>query len=94
MLDLHTAEHGYTEVNTPALVKDDALFGTAQLPKFAEDLFKVDGGFWLIPTAEVTLTNMVAGRILDARPTCRCASPPLRSASAPRPGPPARTRAA
>jgi len=66
MLDLHTAEHGYTEVNTPALVKDDALFGTAQLPKFAEDLFKVDGGFWLIPTAEVTLTNMVAGRILEA----------------------------
>jgi len=65
MLDLHTAEHGYTEVNTPALVRDEALFGTAQLPKFSEDLFKVDGGFWLIPTAEVTLTNMVGGRILD-----------------------------
>ncbi|WP_299442876.1 serine--tRNA ligase [uncultured Rhodospira sp.] len=65
MLDLHTSEHGYTEVNTPALVRDDALFGTAQLPKFAEDLFKVDGGFWLIPTAEVTLTNMVGGQILD-----------------------------
>jgi seryl-tRNA synthetase len=65
MLDLHTAEHGYTEVNTPALVRDDPLFGTAQLPKFGEDLFKVDGGFWLIPTAEVTLTNMVGGQILD-----------------------------
>ncbi|SDD65925.1 serine--tRNA ligase [Rhodospira trueperi] len=65
MLDLHTSEHGYTEINTPALVRDEALFGTAQLPKFAEDLFKVDGGFWLIPTAEVTLTNMVGGQILD-----------------------------
>jgi seryl-tRNA synthetase len=65
MLDLHTSEHGYTEVNTPALVRDEPLFGTAQLPKFAEDLFRVDGGFWLIPTAEVTLTNMVGGRILD-----------------------------
>ncbi|MQX35571.1 serine--tRNA ligase [Roseospira navarrensis] len=65
MLDLHTTGHGYQEVNTPALVRDDPLFGTAQLPKFGEDLFKVDGGFWLIPTAEVTLTNMVAGRILD-----------------------------
>jgi len=65
MLDLHTTEHGYTEVNTPALVRDDPLLGTAQLPKFAEDLFKVEGGYWLIPTAEVTLTNLVAGRILD-----------------------------
>jgi len=65
MLDLHTSEHGYTEVNTPALVRDEALFGTAQLPKFSEDLFKVAGGFWLIPTAEVTLTNMVGSSIID-----------------------------
>ncbi|KAA5606884.1 serine--tRNA ligase [Roseospira marina] len=65
MLELHTTEHGYREVNTPALVRDEALFGTAQLPKFAEDLFKVEGGFWLIPTAEVTLTNMVSGQILE-----------------------------
>jgi len=65
MLDLHTAEHGYQEVNTPALVRDEPLVGTANLPKFAEDLFKVEGGYWLIPTAEVTLTNLVAGQILD-----------------------------
>ncbi|MBB4285661.1 serine--tRNA ligase [Roseospira goensis] len=65
MLDLHTTEHGYTEVNTPALVRDEPLFGTANLPKFAEDLFRVEGGYWLIPTAEVTLTNLAAGQILD-----------------------------
>jgi seryl-tRNA synthetase len=65
MLDLHTGAHGYTEVNTPALVRDAPLFGTANLPKFAEDLFKVEGGYWLIPTAEVTLTNLAAGQILD-----------------------------
>ncbi|MBB4264725.1 serine--tRNA ligase [Roseospira visakhapatnamensis] len=65
MLDLHTTEHGYQEVNTPALVRDTPLYGTANLPKFAEDLFKVEGGYWLIPTAEVTLTNLVAGQILD-----------------------------
>jgi seryl-tRNA synthetase len=65
MLDLHTGEHGYTEVNPPALVRDEALFGTGQLPKFGEDLFHTDDGFWLIPTAEVPLTNLVAGEILD-----------------------------
>ena len=65
MLDLHTGEHGYTEVNPPALVRDNALFGTGQLPKFAEDLFKTEDDYWLIPTAEVPLTNMVAGEILD-----------------------------
>ena len=65
MLDLHTGEHGYTEVNPPALVRDDAAFGTGQLPKFEEDLFKTENGYWLIPTAEVPLTNMVAGEILE-----------------------------
>ncbi len=65
MLDLHTGEHGYTEVNPPALVRDEALFGTGQLPKFGEELFHTDDGFWLIPTAEVPLTNLVAGEILD-----------------------------
>ncbi len=64
MLDLHTGEHGYTEVNPPALVRDDAAFGTGQLPKFEEDLFKTENGYWLIPTAEVPLTNMAAGEIL------------------------------
>jgi len=66
MLDLHTTEHGLTEVNPPALVNDTALYGTGQLPKFGEDLFHTDDGLWMIPTAEVPLTNMVAGEILDA----------------------------
>ena len=65
MLDLQTGEHGYTETNPPALVKDEALFGTGQLPKFAEDLFKTEEGFWLIPTAEVPLTNLVSGETLS-----------------------------
>ncbi|MBK8909555.1 MAG: serine--tRNA ligase [Rhodospirillales bacterium] len=65
MLDLHTTAFGYTEVNPPALVRDRALFGTGQLPKFGDDLFKTGDGFWLIPTAEVPLTNLVAGEILD-----------------------------
>jgi seryl-tRNA synthetase len=65
MLDLHTSEHGYTEVSSPLMVRDDAMYGTGQLPKFAEDLFKTTDGRWLIPTAEVTLTNLVAGEILD-----------------------------
>lgn len=64
MLDLHTMKHGLTEVNPPALVKDEALFGTGQLPKFSEDLFRTENGYWLIPTAEVPLTNMVSGEIL------------------------------
>ena len=65
MLDLHTGEHGYTEVSSPLMVRDEAMYGTGQLPKFAEDLFKTTDGRWLIPTAEVTLTNLVAGEILD-----------------------------
>jgi seryl-tRNA synthetase len=65
MLDLHTGEHGYTEVNPPALVRSEALYGTGQLPKFAEDQFHTDDDFWLIPTAEVPLTNLVNGQILD-----------------------------
>lgn len=67
MLDLHTSEHGYTEVMPPLLVKDDALYGTGQLPKFSEDLFKTTDGRWMIPTSEVPLTNMVHGEIVDAK---------------------------
>ncbi|WP_114391580.1 serine--tRNA ligase [Oleisolibacter albus] len=66
MLDTHTREFGYEEVSPPLLVKDEAAFGTAQLPKFAEDLFQTTNGYWLIPTAEVPLTNLVADSILDA----------------------------
>ncbi len=64
MLDLHIREHGYTEVSVPLLVRDRALFGTGQLPKFGEDLFRTTADLWLIPTAEVPLTNLVAGEIL------------------------------
>jgi seryl-tRNA synthetase len=66
MIDLHTSEHGYIEIAPPLLVNDATLFGTAQLPKFAEDLFKTTDGRWLIPTAEVPLTNLVSGEIIDA----------------------------
>ncbi|MFY8093319.1 MAG: serine--tRNA ligase [Niveispirillum sp.] len=66
MLDIHTTEYGYEEVSPPLLVKDDAAFGTGQLPKFTEDLFQTTNGFWLIPTAEVPLTNLVNDAILDA----------------------------
>ena len=66
MLDLHTTEHGYTEVAPPYLVRDEALFGTGQLPKFSEDLFKTTHGLWLIPTAEVPLTNLLADEIVAA----------------------------
>lgn len=65
MLDTHTETFGYQEVVPPVLVRDDALFGTAQLPKFAEDLFATTDGRWLIPTAEVSLTNLVREQILD-----------------------------
>jgi seryl-tRNA synthetase len=65
MLDLHTTEFGYTEVSPPLLVRDAALFGTSQLPKFAEDQFRTTEGYWLIPTAEVPLTNLVSDEILD-----------------------------
>lgn len=73
MLDLHTNEHGYTEAYVPALVDANALYGTGQLPKFSEDLFKTqpveEGGksFYLIPTAEVPLTNLVADSIVDEK---------------------------
>ena len=65
MLDLHTREFGYSEVSVPLLVRDQAVFGTGQLPKFAEDLFKTTDDRWLIPTAEVSLTNLVNDTILD-----------------------------
>ncbi|MDI3337392.1 serine--tRNA ligase [Defluviimonas aestuarii] len=65
MLDLHTTEHGLTETMTPVLVKDEAMYGTNQLPKFAEDSYQTTNGWWLIPTSEVTLTNTVAGDIVD-----------------------------
>ena len=64
MLDLHTTEHGYEETVPPTLVNDAAVFGTNNLPKFADDLFRTTDGRWLIPTAEVPLTNTVAGEIL------------------------------
>ncbi len=67
MIELHTEEHGYTEVAPPYLVRDAALFGTGQLPKFGEDLFRTTDGFSLIPTAEVPLTNLVAGDILEEK---------------------------
>ena len=65
MLDMQTREHGYLEVSPPLLVRDEAVFGTGQLPKFADDLFRTTDGRWLIPTAEVSLTNMVLGQTLD-----------------------------
>ncbi|HAE25619.1 MAG TPA: serine--tRNA ligase, partial [Hyphomonas adhaerens] len=66
MLDLQTLEHGYTECSPPFLVKDQALVGTGQLPKFSEDLFKTTADHWLIPTAEVPLTNIVRETIIEA----------------------------
>lgn len=65
MIDLHTSEHGYTEVSSPLMVRAEALFGTGNLPKFEEDLFRTTDGRYLIPTAEVTLTNLVREEILD-----------------------------
>ena len=64
MLDLHTREHGYEESIVPSLVNDATVYGTGQLPKFADDLFRTTDGRWLIPTAEVPLTNTVAGEIV------------------------------
>jgi seryl-tRNA synthetase len=64
MLDTQSGSNGYTEVNPPLLVRDDAVYGTGQLPKFAEDLFRTTTGHWLIPTAEVSLTNLVREQIL------------------------------
>jgi seryl-tRNA synthetase len=65
MLDIQTTEFGYTEVSPPLLVRDQTLYGTGQLPKFADDLFRTTEDHWLIPTAEVPLTNLVADSILD-----------------------------
>jgi seryl-tRNA synthetase len=66
MLDTHITDHGLTEVWTPVLVKEEAMYGTNQLPKFAEDSYQTTNGWWLIPTSEVTLTNTVAGEVLEA----------------------------
>ncbi len=79
MLDVHTREHGYTEVLPPFLVNSDSLYGTGQLPKFAEDLFKCEGyDFWLIPTAEVPVTNLFREETLPAErlPVSLCAFTP------------------
>ncbi|TMV65447.1 serine--tRNA ligase, partial [Thioclava sp. BHET1] len=65
MLDTHIEEHGLTETWTPILVREEAMFGTGQLPKFAEDSYQTTNGWWLIPTSEVTLTNTVSGDILE-----------------------------
>jgi len=65
MLDMHTTEHGLTEWISPVLVKEEAMYGTNQLPKFAEDSYQTTNGWWLIPTSEVTLTNSVREEILD-----------------------------
>lgn len=65
MLDLHTNEHGYTEISPPILVRDEVMFGTAQLPKFRDDQFAVSNGLWLVPTAEVPLTNTVRESLLS-----------------------------
>jgi seryl-tRNA synthetase len=75
MLDLHGEEHGLTENLTPVLVRPEAMLGTGQLPKFAEDSYETTNGWWLIPTAEVTLTNFVAGAVLEesALPIRMCA---------------------
>ncbi len=83
MLDTHTSEHGYTELNVPYLVNADSLRGTGQLPKFDEDLFHIEEhGFYLIPTAEVPVTNMVRDQILSAETLPRkyvCHTPCFRS---------------
>ncbi len=79
MLDLHTREHGYLEVLPPFMVNAQALFGTGQLPKFEADLFKVEpGGYYLVPTAEVPVTNLHAGEILEGErlPIAYCAYTP------------------
>lgn len=64
-LDTHTREHGYTEISAPLLVNDKTMYGTGQLPKFADDQFKTTRGDWLIPTSEVSMTNIVADMIVD-----------------------------
>jgi len=76
MLDMHTQEHGYTEILPPFIVNSASMFGTGQLPKFKADLFKLEGtDYWLIPTAEVPVTNLYAGEVLEAErlPVKHCA---------------------
>ncbi|MBL4810788.1 MAG: serine--tRNA ligase [Rhodobacteraceae bacterium] len=75
MLDTHVEEHGLTETITPVLVREEMMYGTGQLPKFGEDSYQTTNGWWLIPTAEVTLTNLVNGQTLDetALPRRHCA---------------------
>lgn len=75
MLDLHVDDHGLTEMITPVLVREAAMYGTNQLPKFAEDSYQTTNGWWLIPTSEVTLTNTASGETLaeDALPICMTA---------------------
>jgi len=65
MLDLHTREFGYAEIAPPYLVREETAFGTGNLPKAADEMFRTTDGLWLIPTAEMPLTNLVAGEILD-----------------------------
>ena len=65
MLDIHTTEHGYTEIDPPLLVNSDVMYGTTQLPKFRDDQFETTDGRWLVPTAEVVLTNLVREEILE-----------------------------
>ena len=79
MLDVHTKEHGYTEVLPPFMINSESLYGTGQLPKFAEDLFRIQGtDFWLAPTAEVPVTNLFRAETLDASrlPISLCAYTP------------------
>ena len=65
MLDVHTSEFGYQEIQPPLLVLEDTMYGTGQLPKFADDQYRTENGFWLVPTAEVPLTNLVRDQIVD-----------------------------
>ena len=67
MVDLHTEHHGYMEIYAPYMLKDEAMFGVGQLPKFKEDLFQTTSGHWLIPTAEASLTNLVRERVVDEK---------------------------
>jgi seryl-tRNA synthetase len=67
MVDLHTGENGYTEVYAPYMLRDEAMYGVGQLPKFAEDLFRTTSGHWLIPTAEASLTNLVREKTLEQK---------------------------
>src|SRR3546814_14973253 len=82
MLDTQTSEAGYSECATPLLVRDEAAFGTTQLPKFRDDLFQTTDGRWLISTAELSLTNAVREQILAAADLpLRMTAPPPRSPS-------------